>query len=260
MTLKLVAGLRQDGLGVGRRVVRYLRSLALLLFVALLPVTLVATNVRFAANEGRLYEYGFDKYNVEARTGLPREEISRAGRELRSYFNNNQKTIHILVEEGGHEVSLFNDRETAHLRDVKHLFQMTFGLQELGVAYVFTYVVGVFIWAREGSLRRLATQILVGSLIAIAAIMALGMVALLGFDRAFEEFHFIAFSNDLWRLDPRTDHLIQMFPQGFWFDASMLVGLLTLAEAAFLALCSGLYLGLTRRRLTVVLTPSQQHA
>jgi integral membrane protein (TIGR01906 family) len=85
-------------------------------------------------------------------------------------------------------------------------------------------------------------------------------VALLGFDRAFEEFHFIAFSNDLWRLDPRTDRLIQMFPQGFWFDASMLVGLLTLAEAAFLALCSGLYLGLTRRRLTVVLTPSQQHA
>jgi len=34
----------------------------------------------------------------------------------------------------------------------------------------------------------------------------------------------------------------------------------TLAEAAALALASGLYLGLTRRRLTVVLTPSQQHA
>jgi integral membrane protein (TIGR01906 family) len=241
--------------------VRYLRSLALFLFVALIPVTLVTTNVRFAANEGRLYEYGFDKYDVETRTGLPRDDISRAGRELRRYFNNDEATISALVEEEGREVSFFNERETAHLRDVKDLFQLTFGIQELGVAYAFTYVVGVFIWAREGSLRRLATQVLVGSLVAIVAILALTVVALLGFDRAFEQFHFIAFNNDLWRLDPRTDRLIQMFPEGFWFDVTMLVGLLTLAEAALLALGSGLYLGLTRRRrTTVVLTPSQQHA
>lgn len=239
---------------------RYLRSLALLLFVIALPVTLVATNVRFAANEGRLYEYGFDKYDVEARTGLPREEISRAGRELRRYFNNDEETIHVLVEEEGREVSLFNPRETAHLRDVKDLFQLTFRIQELGVIYVFTYVVGVFIWAREGSLRRLATQILVASLVVMAIILALGAVALLGFDRAFEEFHFVAFDNDLWRLNPRTDRLIQMFPQDFWFDASMLVGLLTLAEAALLAFAAGLYLGLTRGPLAVVLKPSQQHA
>jgi integral membrane protein (TIGR01906 family) len=240
--------------------VRYLRSLALFLFVVALPVTLVATNVRFAADEGRLYDYGFDKYDVEARTGFPEEEISRVGQELRRYFNNDEETIHVLVEEGGREVSFFNDRETAHLRDVKDLFQITFGVQELSIAYVFTYVVGVFIWAREGSLRRLAIQVLAGSLVAITVILALGAVALLGFERAFEEFHFVAFSNDLWRLDPRTDHLIQMFPEDFWFDATMLVGLLTLAEAAVLALASGLYLGLTRRRVTVVLTPSQQHA
>ena len=246
---------------MARRVVRYLRSLALFLFVALIPVTLVTTNVRFAANEGRLYEYGFDKYDVETRTGLPREEISRAGRELRQYFNNDEATISILVEEGGQEVSLFNERETAHLRDVKDLFQLTNAIQELGVAFIFAYAVGVFVWAREGSLRRLATQVLAGSLVAIVAIVALGGVALLGFDRAFEQFHFIAFNNDLWRLDPRTDSLIQMFPEGFWFDATMLVGLLTVTEAAVLALGSGLYLGLTRRRrTTVVLTPSQQHA
>lgn len=240
---------------------RYLRSLVLLLFVIALPVTLVVTNVRFAANEGRLYEYGFDKYDVEARTGLPREEISRASRELRRYFNNDEETVHILVEEEGREVLLFSPRETAHLRDVKDLFRLTFGIQELGVAYIFTYVVGVFIWAREGSLRRLATQVLAASLAAIAVILVVGVVALLGFDRAFEQFHFIAFDNDLWRLNPRTDRLIQMFPEGFWFDISMVVGVLTVVEAALLAFAAGLYLALNRRRrLMVVLKPSQQHA
>ena len=239
---------------------RYLRNLALLLFVIAVPVTLVATNVRFAANEGRLYEYGFDKYDAEARTGLARDDISRAGRELRRYFNNDEETIHVLVEEDGREVSFFSDRETAHLRDVKGLLQLTFRIQEMGVAYVLAYVVGVFVWAREGSLRRLATQVLAASLVVVVAIAAVSAVALLGFDRAFEQFHFLAFDNDLWRLNPRTDHLIQMFPEGFWFDTTMLVGFLTLAEVAVLAFASGLYLGLTRRRLTVALSPSRQHA
>ena len=239
---------------------RYLRSLALLLFVIAVPVTLVATNVRFVANEGRLYEYGFDKHDAEARTGLARDDISRAGRELRRYFNNDEETIHVLVEEDGREVSLFSARETAHLRDVKGLIQLTFRIQEMGVAYVLAYVVGVFVWAREGSLRRLATQVLAASLVVVVAIAAVSAVALLGFDRAFEQFHFLAFDNDLWRLNPRTDRLIQMFPEGFWFDTTMLVGLLTLAEVAVLAFASGLYLGLTRRRLAVVLSPSRQHA
>ncbi len=239
---------------------RYLRNLALALFIIALPVTLVTSNVRFATNEGRLYEYGFDKHDAEARTGLPREDISRAGRELRTYFNNDEDTIHVLVEDQGREISLFNARETAHLRDVKNVMQVTFRIQELAAVFVFTFVVAVFIWAREGSLRRLATQLLAASLLAIAVILGLAVVALLGFDRAFEQFHLIAFDNELWLLDPRTDRLIQMFPEGFWFDMTMLVGLLTLAEAALLACVAGLYLGLTRRRLAVVLTPSQQRA
>jgi integral membrane protein (TIGR01906 family) len=240
--------------------VRYLRNLALALFIIALPVALVTTNVRFATNEGRLYEYGFDKHDAVARTGLPREDLTRAGRELRNYFNNDEDTIHVLVEEQGREVSLFNARETAHLRDVKNVMQATFRIQELAAIYVFTFVVAVFIWAREGSLRRLATQLLAASLLAIAVILGLAVVALLGFDRAFEQFHFIAFDNELWLLDPRTDRLIQMFPEGFWFDMTMLVGVLTLAEAAILACAAGLYLGLTRRRVAVVLAPSQQRA
>jgi integral membrane protein (TIGR01906 family) len=240
--------------------VRFLRNLATFIFIVALPVALVTSNVRFAANEGRLYEYGFDRYDAEARTGIDRDELSRAGRELREYFNNDEETVSIRVIEDGREVSLFNDRETAHLRDVKDLFQLTFRVQEVTLVIVLVYVAGVFVWARERPLRSLARQTLAASLLVGAVIVALAIVAVTGFDRAFEEFHVISFNNDLWKLDPRTDHLIQMFPEDFWFDATMFVGLLTLVEAGLLALVAGAYLFFSGRRTVPALEPHAQHA
>jgi integral membrane protein (TIGR01906 family) len=68
------------------------------------------------------------------------------------------------------------------------------------------------------------------------------------FTEAFIKFHELAFSNDLWMLDPRTDYLVAIFPEGFWFDAviriattSAIEGLI--AGAAGLAL---LFLGARR--------------
>jgi integral membrane protein (TIGR01906 family) len=240
--------------------VRFLRNLAAFIFIVALPVALVTSNVRFAANEGRLYEHGFDQYDAEARTGIDRDELSRAGRELREYFNNDEETVSIRVIEDGREVSLFNDRETGHLRDVKDLFQLTFRVQEVTLVIVLVYVAGVFLWARERPLRSLARQTLLAALLVGAVIVALAIVALTGFERAFEEFHVISFSNDLWKLDPRTDHLIQMFPEDFWFDASMFVGLLTLVEAGLLALVSGAYLFFSGRRPVPALATRAQHA
>ena len=37
----------------------------------------------------------------------------------------------------------------------------------------------------------------------------------------------MSFSNDLWMLDPRRDHLIQLFPLEFFFDAALRIALLT---------------------------------
>ena len=240
---------------------RFLRNLAAVLFVVCVPLALITSNVRFAANEGRLYDYGFDKYDAEARTGIDRDELSRTGRELRDYFNNDEETVSIRVTEGGREVAFFNERETAHLRDVKDLFGLTFRVQEVTLVFVLAYVAAVFLWARERSLRSLAVQTLGAGLLTAAVIVGLGVVAITGFDRAFEQFHVISFSNELWKLDPRTDHLIQMFPEGFWFDASMFVGILTLVEAGLLALVAGAYLALGGgRAVAAALEPRGQHA
>ena len=63
-----------------------------------------------------------------------------------------------------------------------------------------------------------------------AALLATAAVGvLIGFDDLFRQFHLLSFANDFWLLDPRTDHLIQMFPQGFWFDVTLGGGVQSLA-------------------------------
>ena len=76
-------------------------------------------------------------------------------------------------------------------------------------------------------------------------LIVFGLVALVGFDSVFLKFHQLSFANDFWRLDPRTDYLVRIFPQDFWFDATLWVAvraifgalILTVAGGAFLVYC-----------------------
>ena len=73
-----------------------------------------------------------------------------------------------------------------------------------------------------------------------------GIVALVGFDGAWNQLHEVLFTNDLWLLDPRTDRLIQMFPETFWAEATFIVVGMALAEAVVLVGGAGGYLWFTR--------------
>lgn len=223
------------------------RHVAALLFVIALPIALITSNVRIAVNEPRVYAYAADHYRTPQTTGIARAELLRASGELRAYFNNDEETIFVRVMKDGEPVALFNEREVRHLRDVKTLFQAAFRVQEGAVVFVLAYVVGTFIWARERSLRTLALQVLLSGALSVLVVGGVGALAMAGFDSAFERFHEVAFDNDLWRLDPERDRLIQMFPEDFWRDVSLWVGIGTLAELAALAFVALVYLGVTRR-------------
>jgi integral membrane protein (TIGR01906 family) len=223
------------------------RFIASLLFIIAVPVALVTTNVRIAANEPWVYKYATDHYHTTRTTGIERDELLRASGEMRDYFNNDEDMIFVQVETKDSQlISLFNPRETAHLRDVKDLFQTVFRVQEGAVIFALAYVVAVFIWAREESLRTLAKQLVVAGVAGLLAVGVVGAIAVTGFDAAFERFHLIAFNNDLWRLDPNTDHLIQMFPENFWRDVSVWAGIATLVELGAVTLAAGIYLRFAR--------------
>jgi len=226
-----------------------IRFLALALLAVALPLALVTTNVRVAFNTAQLYDYSLRRYDAPALTGVPMQELRRANRELIRYFNDDRPLLFLTVQDArGERVPLFTPEETAHLADVKALLRRVYRVQEGALAYVLVAVVAVFVWAREASIRQLAWAVLASAALCLAAVAAVGVGAVLGFEGLWASFHSLLFSNDLWRLDITRHHLIQMFPEAFWFDMVMLIGAATAAQMAVLALAAGAYLLLAQRR------------
>ena len=96
----------------------FVRMLASIVFVVALPIAIVTTNIRLLANTPLVYDYSFDRYDAEERTGLARADIDNTASALRDYFNNGEPTFYLTVTEDGLPASVFNARETRHMEDV----------------------------------------------------------------------------------------------------------------------------------------------
>ena len=232
----------------GTHSMKLVSRLAAACFILAIPVFLITSNVRLLTSNVGFYRHGFREYNAAGVTGVSLEDLDRAGQDIVDYFENDSSTLHVLVTEDGQEVSLFNTRETDHMKDVKWLVQVVYRLNDISLAVIIAYVAGVFLWSREKSLRTLAYQALAGVGVGALFVGVVGAFALTGFDAAWVKFHEIVFRNDLWQLNPATDHLIQMFPEGFWEESTVIVAALTIAEVVIIVALSLGYLVHTRRR------------
>ena len=96
------------------------------LFILCLPLMLLSAGISLAVNSQWLYEYGFDKYNVGATTGLADTELEKAASGLIGYFNSDKEFIDLVVIKDNQPFTLFNEREVAHLKDVKGLIWLDY--------------------------------------------------------------------------------------------------------------------------------------
>jgi integral membrane protein (TIGR01906 family) len=222
---------------------RWLATVGAAVFVVALPIALIGTNIRVLFTTSPLYTFALDSYDVVAVTGIPREELSRAMAEIRDYFTNNQELLRItVVDEQGRIDPLFTPREVIHMRDVKNLVQGIFRAQELALVLVAAYVVLRFAIERQRAWAGLARLTRASMLGTLAFAVSFGITALLGFDRLFNRFHELSFSNDFWQLDPAQDRLVQMFPQDFWLVSTVILAGLTIVQVLALLAVSWRYL------------------
>ena len=231
----------------------------LVLFIIAIPLFLITNSVTWAVNDLRLYRHGFDKYDISRVTGIEHDGLMAAARQIRGYFNSTQEPLEINAVIFGEERQLFNEREVLHMRDVKRLIWGVYGLDVASAVYILGFVgLGLFFY-RKPFAHTVFKHILWGSGLTVAVVVFVGLVALVGFDSLFLLFHRVSFANDFWQLDPTRDFLVMMFPQGFWFDATLFVALATVGQAAALGGIAGGFLLLRRRHERRRQEPLLQH-
>lgn len=220
----------------------FLRIVLSTLAVIAVPFFLISTNVRLAVNSPRLYDYGFNKYAIMEKTNIGSDQLREAGQQIRDYFNSDENflTVRVLLN-GVYVYNLYNTREVLHMKDVKSLIRGIYLTQSVTGIYLVAFAVAVFLIRRKTWLADFSQCILLGCGITLLMVLLAGVSALMDFDRLFLTFHLVSFTNDLWQLDPKTDYLIAMFPQGFFLDATILIAAATIFESLVLgAACIGL--------------------
>ncbi len=215
---------------------RWLWRGAVVLFALSLLILPLSLAVRFTAQSGWWWERGFDRHDAEARTGLPRAELDRGAAELRAYFRSNDELADITVTNTvGAAEPLLSEREILHLRDVKRLFDRTYDAGWGSLGAIVVIVAGTVIWRGRAAGRALAAAGRLAGAMVTGTIVVLGIIAVSGFDEAFRQFHLLFFTNDLWQLSSR-DRLIQMFPQDFFFESTLLIGAAIIGTAVVVGL------------------------
>ena len=180
------------------------------------------------------FELEYTKYNVlDSLPSMTMEDLLEVTDEMMDYLKGEREDLHVVTVMDGQEREFFNEREIAHMEDVQVLFLRAMSLRR---ACIFICVLCLgFLFLTKAPVRRVLPPSIcagTGLFFGITAILALIISG--DFTKYFVIFHHIFFDNDLWILDPATDMLINIVPEGFFMDTAARIALLFGASSAVL--------------------------
>lgn len=122
-------------------------------------------------------------------------------------------------------VTVLKPREQSHMVDVRTVL-MGLGL----VALAATVLLAGLMIASRGR-RWFWRAVGTGASVLVGGVVVVGVAFAFFFDQAFELFHEIFFPPGTYMFDPRTDRLVQLFPDQFWSETSVAIALAVLLLA-----------------------------
>lgn len=200
--------------------------------VILVPLVLILTSVRllltpaFVQIEYRTPNFPPDPYGFTQEDRLHWSQIAL------DYLLNDEGISFLEELQFADGSSVYNARELGHMVDVKNV---------LGSALIVWYIslAGIFllgIWAYWGGWWiDYKVGVRKGGWITVALVAATMVAVLIGFSLFFVFFHEIFFDPGTWTFR-FSDTLIRLFPERFWRDTFIAIGLLSLAGGLALAL------------------------
>lgn len=204
-------------------------------------VLIVCEAIAFPTFFKPFYSREYDKYNIPETIQVEKNELMRVTGELLDYMHGRRADLSVPATVNGEPREFFNDKEKAHMADVWHLFEIGFKVRNITCWLLLLLILlMIFVKARViYVLARCCREILTGFLLLTGL---LSVIIALDFNRAFNIFHTLFFSNDLWQLNPDTDLLINIVPQGFFIDIALFIGVLIVSVSVIIIGLSTLYL------------------
>lgn len=224
------------------KIPRTARFFAYMLLALMMPLVIVLTSTLHYAFDAGFFLKAFEADQTAAYMGLDSQGMTQVVDNMTGYLSERVDSMDISVPIHNVETRFYNDRELAHMVDVRNL--MTLGKNVRSALLLLSLILLTL-------LRRFAGKAAFWSGMLASSLGALGFAAMLGvlaandFSSAFYKFHEMFFTNSLWLLDPATDRLIQMLPESLFFSitahiliASGVAVLLMGAAAGFGLHCS----------------------
>lgn len=186
-----------------------------------LILSTIITVIDFWCFNYAFYKHEYESLNTASSIGMSKDDLNKTTDVLLSYIKDYDKTLDINVNINGENRQVFNEREKAHMIDVRDLYQNAIKVRNFSLLiYAFSLVILIMNKGLNelyrGFKKALGTFVVMFGLIAF--------FCLIDFNSFWINFHHVFFpSNDLWLLDPRTDILIMMVPEKFFFDLCVLI-------------------------------------
>lgn len=132
----------------------------------------------------------------------------------------------------GTDRPLYTRSELRHMYDVQVVTQIAFRVMFFGGLAALITIFLLWRMGRHG--RRIVRQSLFnGAVLTLSTIALIVLFALTAWDMFFTAFHQLFFEPGTWRF-AYSDTLIRLFPEQFWFDASLVIGGFTVLGAIVL--------------------------
>lgn len=172
------------------------------------------------------FEKEYAKYNVlDSLPSMTMDDLLHVTDEMMDYLRGDRDDLHVTTTMGGEQREFFNEREIAHMEDVRGLFLKALSIRR--ICLVLGAGLLILMAATKARMGRVLPPFLcMGTGLFFALITVLGLIISTDFTKYFIMFHHIFFTNDLWILDPATDMLINIVPEGFFMDTAARIALL----------------------------------
>ena len=192
-------------------------SILAIIAALLMSIGLLAAAIYLPATAAWVMQPLMEHFAPPEDTHLPAEEYAPVVDMITSYLKGGNDAFQHLYTVNCTEYAAFNQKEQQHMADVQDLFRLC--------RFISWLAWGLVLFGGLAAQRKIAWRIFRRTLLTIlAAIGAVIVLACIDFDSLFILFHKVAFTNDLWLLDPHTDLLIRLMPIEFFISYAAIIG------------------------------------